>query len=403
MASKKKSGLFAPVAGFRFAGLSAGIKKKAGAPDLGLIVADADVPVAAVYTTNRVKAAPVRLAAKRTKRGKARAVVVNAGNANACTGVAGMKAAKTSTAAVASALGVAPESVIPASTGVIGVLLPAEKIVDAAPSLAASASAEGIEDFAHAILTTDRGPKLARVSFEVGGQEATVLAVAKGAGMIHPNMATTLCFVVTDAKVGSKELASALSEASELTFNRISVDGDTSTNDAIVAMASGAMGGRALKGKGLTAFREALREALEGVALQIVADGEGAEHVARITVEGARSDGSALRIARTMATSPLVKTAMHGKDPNWGRLLAAAGRSGERFDPERAEVALGDVTVFRDGLTTMDAETEAKAGEVMKRPRYEITLRLAEGKGRAFYWTCDLGHAYVSCNADYRS
>lgn len=403
MASKKKSGLFAPVAGFRFAGMAVGIKKKAGAPDLALIVADDEVPVAAVFTTNRVKAAPVKLAAQRTKRGRARAVIVNAGNANACTGEAGMAAAKESTAAVARALGIPAASVIPASTGVIGVVLPAAKIVDAAPTLAERASPDGVEDFAHAILTTDRGPKLARVAFSIGDREATVLAVAKGAGMIHPNMATTLGFVVTDAPVSSESLSAALRRSAELTFNRISVDGDTSTNDTIVALASGAVGGKPLTGKSLQAFEDALREALEGVALQIVADGEGAEHVARIVVTGARSDASALRIARTMATSPLVKTAMHGKDPNWGRLLAAAGRSGERFDPEKAEVRLGGVTVFRAGLTTMDAKVEAKAAEVMKRPRYDVDLVLQEGAGSAFYWTCDLGHDYVSCNADYRS
>lgn len=402
MTKLRASKLYAPVPGFRFAALAAGIKKKEGALDVGLLVADADVSTAAVFTKNRVKAAPVRVAARRVRGGVARAVLVNAGNANACTGAAGTKATLASTAAIARALGVDPARVVPASTGVIGVPLPAEKIEAVAPRLVKKLSEGGVRHFSRAILTTDRGPKLARVDFEVGGQTATVLAIAKGAGMIHPNMATTLAFVVTDAKVKAEDLSVALRAATELTFNRISVDGDTSTNDAIVAMASGATGAT-LRGASLAVFQRALEEALEGVALQIVADGEGAEHVAKIVVEGATSDRAALQIARTMATSSLVKTAMHGQDPNWGRLLAAAGRSGARFDPERAEVRLGDVVVFRDGLTTMDAATEARAAKVMAKARYEIGLRLREGSGSAFYWTCDLGHEYVRINADYRS
>lgn len=401
--------LHAPVAGFRFAGLAAGIKKptksnkgKEKRPlDCGLILADEGTSAAAVFTRNRVKAAPVRLAARRIASGTTRAVLVNSGNANAATGRAGADAARKTTAAIAKQLGVDPALVLPASTGVIGVPLPADKIVDASRGLVQRASPKGSARFARAILTTDRGPKVHRDSLQVGKKRYSVLGIAKGAGMIHPDMATTLAFVVTDAPIHHAALQAALRVGVEPTFNRISVDGDTSTNDMVLALASGR--GRPLGGTNLKQFEEVLRVVLHELAMKIVADGEGAKHVATIRVVGARSDAHALRIARTIATSQLVKTALHGRDPNWGRVLGAAGRAGVALDAARAEVRIGDVSVYRDGQNLMDRKTERRAAAVMRKKRYEITLALQAGEGRAHYYTCDLGHAYVSCNADYRS
>lgn len=397
--------LFAPVPGFRFAGISCGMKAN-GDRDLALAVADQPVVSAAVLTRNLVRAAPVDVVAERVKRGKTRAILVNSGNANAVTGAEGMKATLETTGALAAALDVPPEQVLPASTGVIGVLLPTEKVTGATPALLAAARPDGIEDFAEAIRTTDRYRKVSRRVVARGKRRAySVLAVAKGAGMIHPDMATTLGFVFTDAPVKRSFLRQALRAAIDDTFNRITVDGDTSTNDTVVALASGAGGGAKLTGECQTSERlvRAMREVLEDVAKMIVADGEGAEHVARIEVRGCASDADATRIARTIATSPLVKTALHGKDPNWGRILAAAGRAGVRFDPKRATLDIGGQRVLERGRPVMDAEREAAASEAMAGPEVDILLKLREGRGRGWYWTSDLGHAYVTLNADYRS
>jgi glutamate N-acetyltransferase/amino-acid N-acetyltransferase len=306
---------------------------------------------------------------------------------------------------VATALGVPAKRVLPASTGVIGVLLPDQRIVDATPELIASLAPDGAEGFAQAICTTDRWPKTASATFTIGRHRATVLGIAKGAGMIHPNMATTLGFVVLDAPVKSAALKRALRAAVEDSFNRMSVDGDTSTNDAIVVLASGALGGKTIDGQGLGArkLRGVLTDVLESLGEQIVADGEGAERLVRIEVEGASDESAALRVARTIATSQLVKTAIHGCDPNWGRIVAAAGRSGVRFDPSVARVDIGDVRVFERGVPVMDAATEKRAAAVMKTPRYGIRVGIGTGRGRAWYVTCDLGHEYVRINADYRS
>ncbi len=394
----------APVPGFRFAGIGAGIKPN-DALDLGLLVADRAVPAAGVFTRNRVRAAPVVLSERMLRQhGELRAVVVNSGNANACTGEEGMADAEAMRQSVASALGDRQARVAVASTGVIGVPLPRGRIAAAIPRLVAAAAPTGAAEFAQAILTTDRGPKVAESTFLSGSRSCRVLAIAKGAGMIHPDMATTLAFVVTDAPVDPGWLREALADATEETFNCISVDGDTSTNDCIVVMASGAAGGARITGAGPgQAFRAALTEALQAVATMIVADGEGAEHVAEIVVSGARGVDDARKIARTVATSQLVKTAMHGCDPNWGRVLAAAGRAGVAFDPSRVEVRIGDVVVFAGGRGVMDEAAEAAASASMARPRYTITVKLAEGEAEGRCWTCDLGHEYVRINADYRS
>lgn len=389
------------VPGFRFAGIPAGIKSN-GKPDLGLIVADEPVPTAAVYTRNLVQAAPVLLAKQRTKKGKARAILVNAGCANACTGKPGLEAAKVSTAAIAEALGIDASQVIPASTGVIGALLPAAKIVAAREPLIAALSAEGGDDFARAIMTTDQWPKIASVEVKLGRSTARVLGIAKGAGMIHPDMATTLGFVVTDAGVSAPLLRKLLRDAVDATFNAISVDGDTSTNDTIVAMASGRAGSVKAGTKEAKALASALTDVLGALGESIVRDGEGARHVARIDVSGVANDRAARAVAKTIATSPLVKTALHGRDANWGRILAAAGRSGITFDPDRAEIRIGDETIVRGGMP-VGAEAEKRAARILQGPAYTISVVLGRGKGRAHYLTCDLGPDYVAVNANYRS
>ncbi|MFT5356038.1 MAG: glutamate N-acetyltransferase/amino-acid N-acetyltransferase [Polyangiales bacterium] len=392
--------LHAPLRGFRFAGIASGIK--ATGLDLGAIVAETPSPVAAVLTKNVVRAAPVELCARRTRAGFARAVLVNSGNANAATGELGMQDATATSLAFAEALSLPGDAtkagdVLPCSTGVIGVPLPTERMSAAMPALVASLG-KSSKSFADAILTTDRGRKVSRIPFRVRGKDYEVLAIAKGAGMIHPNMATTLAFALTDAPIGPAELKAALRAATDATFNRISVDGDTSTNDTIIALSSPA---KPLTST--TAFQAALTEALGNVAEMIVADGEGAEHVAEIQVEGAKSEADAVKVARTIATSSLVKTAMHGKDPNWGRIAAAAGRAGVRFDQSKLRVTIGSTVVFDEGLAVMTPARERAASKTMSKKRYVITVSLGAGPGRGHYLTCDFGHAYVTVNADYRS
>ncbi|KPK16856.1 MAG: hypothetical protein AMJ62_03655 [Myxococcales bacterium SG8_38] len=392
------------VTGFRFAGVYAGIKAN-GALDLGLLCADRPVVAAGLFTTNRVRAAPVTISERRLRTGLCQAILVNSGNANACTGRQGREAALSLTQAVASALRVSRGLVVPASTGVIGAQLPRETIERAIPSLVSDLSNAGAERFARAIMTTDRAPKMARAEVKIGRTVCKVLGIAKGAGMIHPNMATTLAFVTTDAALSHAGLSYMLRRAAEATFNRATVDGDTSTNDSIYALASGAATTREIS-RGTAAGRRlagALTEVLESLAKQIVADGEGAEHLVRIEVRGARTDADAVQIARTIAGSQLVKTAIFGCDPNWGRILAAAGRSGVRFNPDHVSMAIADVPIFQHGAPVMQAKTEAKAAIVMKRPEYTIALKVGRGRGIGHYWTCDLGHEYVRINADYRT
>ncbi len=387
------------VAGFRFAGIAAGIKKN-GKPDLGLVIADGGpVPAAAVLTRNLVRAAPVEITRERlgASRGRISAILVNSGNANACTGTAGRTEALRACAAVAGALGIDTELVVPASTGVIGAILPGDKIALAASTLASAASPDGAADFARAIMTTDQWRKVACTTFARGKARATVLGIAKGAGMIHPDMATTLGFVLTDAVATPAELKRVLARATDATFNTISVDGDTSTNDTIVLAASGASGVRDL-GK----LEAAVTDVLGALAESIVRDGEGAKHVVRIEVSGLATAAAARAAARTIATSPLVKTALHGRDANWGRILAAAGRSGARFDPRLARIAIGGERIVERGVP-VGKEAEERAARVMAEPRYTIEVSLGKGRGRAHYVTCDLGTEYIAVNANYRS
>lgn len=386
-----------PPRGFRFAGVAAGLKRQAGALDLGLVVADAPAVVAGAFTRNLVRAAPVTVAERRVARGRARAILVNSGNANACTGEHGMAATLETTAAIAGALGLEADDVLPASTGVIGALLPAAKIVGAMPGLVAALGPR-VEPFSRAIMTTDRWPKLATA--QAGG--ARVLGVAKGAGMIHPDVgppqATMLVFLLTDAVVARAPLAAALHAVCDVTFNAATVDGDTSTNDSVIALASGASGVE----PPAEALRAALTEVCDTLARSMVRDGEGASHVAELSVRGLATDAEARLVARTVATSLLVKTALFGQDSNWGRILAAAGRAGVPFDPARAALAIGGVTILERGLP-LGPEPEARATAAMHAETYSIELVLGDGPGTARYLTCDLGHGYVDVNAGYRS
>ena len=392
------------VKGFRLAGVHAGIKPD-GAPDLGLLVADEPATAAGVFTQNHVRAAPVVISERRLRSGRCQAVLVNSGNANACTGERGHRTAIAATRAAADALGTRTSLVVPASTGVIGVPLDAAPIEHAMPSLVEQLRTAGVDTFSRAIVTTDRYPKVAEAAFKVGRIPCRLLGVAKGAGMIHPNMATTLAFLMTDASIEDGALGRALRRATGATFNRATVDGDTSTNDSIYALASGAASNRSIRGSGsgFERFARALEEVLESLIKLIVADGEGAEHLVRIEVEGARSADEALRIARTIACSQLVKTAIHGCDPNWGRILAAAGRSGVRFDPDRTSIAIGRTAIFREGQPVITPATEARAAATMRAVEYVIAIRVGRGRGFGHYWTCDLGHEYVRINADYRT
>jgi glutamate N-acetyltransferase/amino-acid N-acetyltransferase len=383
------------VPGFRFSGLSAGIKKD-GRPDLALAVADDPATCAALYTRNRVVAAPVVVARDRTRRGRAQALLVNSGCANACTGAPGLRVARETTAAAARALKIDEKLVIPASTGVIGALLPAARVYALLPELVSRLASDEAEAFAHAILTTDQGPKTAHTTVKGRGGAATILGIAKGAGMIHPDMATTLAFVFTDAALRPPSLHRALRTAADRTFNAITVDGDTSTNDTLCVMASGRVSVPDAR------FLEGLTEVLDALATMIVADGEGAEHAVRIEVSGVASDAAARTVARKIALSPLVKTTIHGQDPNWGRILAAAGATNVPFDPDRAEIKIDHVVIVRKGLA-VGPDAEAQAKEIMRAPRYTIHVRLGSSRGRAHYLTCDLGAEYVKCNAGYRS
>jgi glutamate N-acetyltransferase / amino-acid N-acetyltransferase len=388
--------------GFLASGVRAGIRKKR--PDVALIVAEKGANAAAIFTKNRFLAAPVVLGKRDLVRsgGRVRAVVVNSGCANAVTGAAGLAAARRVRDRAAELIGCPREEVIVSSTGVIGVILPDAKVRAALPDAIARLSASGVEAASHAILTTDVGPKVAQASFRAGGKKCRLVGLAKGAGMIHPNMATMLAFLMTDAAAAPALLKCVLLEAADASFHAISVDGDTSTNDTVLLMASGAAGGEALTTPEEAAdFRRALNRVCGELAWRIVRDGEGATRVMEIQVHGAASTRDARAAAHAVATSPLVKTALHGGDPNWGRIVAAVGRSGARVVPSRVSLRLGTLTLLKAGLPV--AYREKDAARIFRRERVPIIVDLGAGSASATKLSCDLGHDYVSVNADYRS
>ncbi len=389
--------------GFRASGVYAGVRRKQR-PDVALLVADGGASAAALFTTNRFQAAPVVLgkADLKASGGRVRAVVVNAGCANAVTGKAGMDAARRVRDAAARLLGAPKREVLVSSTGVIGVVLPDAKVRAALPQARASLSASGVEAASRAILTTDVGPKVARASFAWRGRRGSVVGIAKGAGMIHPNMATMLAFVMTDAAATPAFLKAALEAAADESFHAISVDGDTSTNDTVLLLASGAIGGPAMSSSDdAPDFRRAVTDVCRKLAWLMVRDGEGATRVLDVSITGARTEADAKAAAHAVATSPLVKTALNGGDPNWGRILAAVGRSGARFDASKVSLRLGRLVLVDRGLPV--AYREKDAAKVFSRERVPVAVDLGAGKATAFKLASDLGHAYVSCNADYRS
>jgi glutamate N-acetyltransferase/amino-acid N-acetyltransferase len=395
--------------GFRFGSTTAGLKAS-GRPDLAVIAADSAASAAAAFTSNRVIAAPLTVGREhlRLSGARVRVVVINAGNANCAAGKAGLDAAHATCTAAASVFGCPEEQIFPSSTGIIGVPLPAQKIVDVLPAVAASLGSES-DSFlaaAQAIMTTDTVEKTAFAHLTLpmaNGQtgEIRIAAFAKGAGMIHPQLvphATMLVYILTDAAVEPAILDGYLQPAIEVSFNRISVDGDTSTNDTVLLLASGASG--AVVGAENAAFADALTQVCASLARQVVADGEGITHVVELRIEGAASDGDALKVAKAIAHSPLVKTAWAGGDPNWGRLAAAIGYSGAQIDPDRFDIRFGELAICRDGGRAPEFD-EAAAHDYIAQREFSVTIELHQGAGSCLFWTTDLTHEYVSINADY--
>lgn len=400
---KKDSSQDIRIPGFKFASAVAGIKQTRK-PDLALIVADGPVKATATFTTNRLKAAPVLQGQKVMRHGKLRAILVNSGNANAATGPKGLKNAFATAEALARHLKVSASQVLVSSTGKIGVQLDVKKIFKAIPGAVNTLSEAGFADAAQAIMTTDAFPKWHRVSAKIGGKSFTVAGIAKGAGMIEPHMATMLAYIFTDLDLPDVAMRKVFREVVEDTFNAISVDGDTSTNDTAVLLASAASGIPLVKpgSSGWKLFEKALREVCQNLAWMMVQDGEGATKVAEIFVRGAKDAASAKKIAYSIARSPLVKTSFFGQDPNWGRVFAAVGYSGETFDPSRVDIFYGPVALVRQGLPT-PASNEAKAHKVMKNSGFRVLVDLNGGRGEAKVWTSDLGYGYVKINAEYRT
>jgi glutamate N-acetyltransferase/amino-acid N-acetyltransferase len=387
--------------GFKAAGVACGLKKN-GLKDLGLIYSELPAAVAGLFTSNRVQAAPVLLDRQRVAAGVCRAVIVNSGNANCCTGEQGMQSALRMGRAAAAGLGVAEEEVLVASTGVIGEPLPIENIETAAPGLIAGLRAEGIQDFAEAIMTTDTVPKIVNRRKELGGKTFSVTAVAKGAGMIRPDMATMLCFVMTDVQASAATLGKMLAVAVNRSLNRMTVDGDTSTNDTVLLMANGHSGILIEDPTRCIAFQSVLDDVLITMAKWLIKDGEGATKLVEIVVQGAASDPDAHRIADTIANSNLTKTAIFGEDANWGRILAAAGRAGVPLAPEKIDIYFGTVLMVQNGIGCGKA-VEAEVSKILKQPEFKITVDLKMGSGRAAVFTCDFSIDYVKINANYRT
>ena len=392
--------------GFRFAATACGLKKT-GALDLAILSSDVPASAAAVFTQNLVVAAPVVLSKKHLaeSKGHMRAVVVNAGNANCATGAQGDSASSRTVEEAARRLGLPPYELFICSTGVIGVQLPVEKILRAVPMLARNRrpSARSFAELSLAICTTDTCPKTASASFRMSGKRIHLIGCAKGAGMIHPNMATTLAFVATDANISPSLLQRTLREVTGRTFNAISVDGDTSTNDTLLVLANGAAGAPAIANgsKAHRQFAAALEEVCGSLAQQIVADGEGAQRVIEIEVRGAKTESAAKKIAETIATSPLVKTAFAGGDPNWGRIFAAAGRAGVKFDPSLVEITMAGIKVLKRGQP-LDFNERAASNKLLA-DHVPIVVHLHAGQSSAKYWTCDFTAEYVRINASYRT
>jgi len=391
--------------GFRAAAVAAGIKKTRDALDLALILSDSPATTAAgVFTTNRVAAAPVLLSRQNLveSRGRSRAILVNSGNANACTGDAGMRTAVETARVAGELLGIEPSQVLVASTGVIGVPLSADLILQQLPHLKERLSKENAKDVAHAIMTTDTVPKTCVVRSAANGTAVHIAGIAKGAGMIHPRMATMLSFITTDASMGERMLHNLLLSAAEDSFNRLTIDGDTSTNDTLVALASGLSSTAVIPGNNSRAwFLEGLTLVCQTLARMIARDGEGASKLVTVEVVGARTPLDADRVARAIANSPLVKTALAGADPNWGRIICAAGYSGAKFDPHQIDVSVNGLVLCRRGVDA--GFDEAAAHRELARKELLLQVDLHAGAAAARMWTCDFTRGYIDINSSYRS
>lgn len=389
------------VKGFMGNGIASGIKRS-GRKDLAVIFAEKPAQAAAVFTKNVVKGAPVVLGMERIKSGLCQALLINSGVANTHTGRDGLKRAVRTSKYLSRELGINEELVIPSSTGIIGGRLPVEKINKSIPRLVSGMNENRLQHVAEAIMTTDKFPKSASRNINVGGRKGTIAAVAKGAGMICPDMATMLCFIMTDIDITRDALNKSLIRSSELSFNRAIVDGDTSTNDSVFLLSSGLAGNRTIEegSKDYDKFTDALTELSTELAKMMVKDGEGATKVVKILVKGADSSGDAEKVARTVGSSLLVKTAFFGEDPNWGRLIAAAGRAGVSFDPERVEILFDRIKVVKDGKQCKD---ESRYQHIFRNPEFTVTLDLNQGNSESFVITSDLTFEYVKINSHYRT
>lgn len=395
-----EGGITAPQ-GFLAAGVSAGIKKKG--LDLAVVFSSQPASAAGVFTLNRVQAAPVVLSRQNLKlsRGRARAVLLNSGCANACTGERGMHDALISARCLASHLDVDPSRILVASTGVIGSFLPVPKMLKGISGAVNALNSRGGNAAARAIMTTDTCEKSIAVEGRIAGKTVRIGGMAKGAGMIHPQMATMLSVLTTDAQMPPGELQRLLRRASDRTFNCLTVDGDTSTNDTVLILANGASNVPIADNRSLSVFEKGLTMVCEGLAKSIARDGEGATKFVEIVVRGAADFDSARKVAKTIAHSSLVKTALYGEELNWGRILCAAGYSGVPFDPERIALSLNGIPVFRNGSPV--GATRSRAGKAMKDHDLRIEVDLAGGRSTARVWTCDLSREYVNINASYIS
>jgi glutamate N-acetyltransferase/amino-acid N-acetyltransferase len=391
------------VPGYKAWGIHSGIKKT-DKKDLAIICSDREAAVAGVFTKNRVKAACVLLNAGRVRSGKGQAIVVNSGCANACTGKRGLADARATAEIAARELGIRPDAVLVASTGVIGEFLPMSKMETGIGTAVGLLSPSGWEQAAEAILTTDMYPKLAVVQEEIGGKTVTVAGIAKGSGMIHPNMATMLCFIMTDANISAPMLKKVLSVSTEKSFNIITVDGDTSTNDMVLCMANGAAGNKrpGVGSKDSRKFQACLDAVSRSLAKQVVRDGEGATKFVEIEVRNAKNPVEAKRAAMTVAKSSLVKTALFGEDANWGRIMAALGYSGVEMDEAKTDIYIGKSKLVEKGQG-QGKHAERDATLALKQREVQIIIDLHKGKAAAAVWTCDLSYEYVKINAAYRS
>jgi glutamate N-acetyltransferase/amino-acid N-acetyltransferase len=391
--------------GFRGAAVAAGIKKSQGELDLALLVCDAPAATTAgLFTTNLAAAAPVLFSRQNLaeSHGRCRALLVNSGNANACTGREGLHAARESARAAAKLLNLQPAHVLVASTGVIGVALEPGLITSQLPALVEKLSIENTSAVARAIMTTDTFPKSCVLRSEAGGKAVHLAGIAKGAGMIHPRLATMLSFLTTDALIGPRTLQNLLRAAVDVSFNRITVDGDTSTNDTVLAWASGLAAVGVRPGNTSWAwFLEGLTQLCQSLAKMIARDGEGAKKLIIVEVRGARKPSDAERVARAIANSPLVKTAIGGGDANWGRIFCAAGYSGALFDPGKVDIRINDLLVCREGVDA--GFDEASARKELEGKEVILRLDLHQGSASAHIWTCDLTHDYITINASYRT